>query len=44
MKQIVQTRYDSFDAARREAEAMVADADDLKMLEAVARKVEKKHA
>lgn len=43
MKQIAQTRYESFDAARREAEATAADADDLKMLEAAAKKVEKKH-
>jgi hypothetical protein len=43
MKQIAQTRYDSFDASRREAEATAADADDLKMLEAAAKKVEKKH-
>ena len=43
MKQIAQTRYDSFDAARREAEAKAADADDLRMLEVMAKKVEKKY-
>jgi len=43
MKQIVQTRYDSFDAARREAEAKAADADDLQMLEVMAKKFEKKY-
>lgn len=43
MKQIVQTRYDSFDAARREAEAKAADADDLQMLEVMAKKIEKKY-
>ena len=44
MKQTAQTRYDSYDAARRETEARAADADDLKMLEAAARKIEKIHA
>ncbi|MBR7791170.1 virulence RhuM family protein [Undibacterium sp. FT147W] len=43
MKQIAKTRYDSFDAARREAEARTADADDLQMLEAVVKNVEKNH-
>ena len=43
MKQIAQTRYDSFDAARREAEAKAADADDLQMLEVMAKKIEKKY-
>lgn len=38
MKQIVQARYDSFDASRRGAEADTADAEDLKMLEALAKK------
>ena len=37
-RQIVQDRYDSFDAQRRRAEARAADADDLKALEAVAKK------
>jgi hypothetical protein len=37
-RQIVQDRYDSFDAQRRRAEARAADAEDLKALEAVAKK------
>jgi hypothetical protein len=37
-KQIAHDRYDSFDARRRLAEALAADADDWKALEAVAKK------
>jgi len=37
-KQIAHDRYDSFDAQRRQAEALAADAEDLKVLEAVAKK------
>lgn len=37
-KQIAHERYDSFDAQRRQGEALAADADDLKALEAVAKK------
>lgn len=37
-KQIAHDRYDSFDAQRRQAEALVADAEDLKVLEAVAKR------
>jgi hypothetical protein len=37
-KQIAHERYDSFDAQRRLAEALAADAEDLKALEAVAKK------
>lgn len=36
-KQIAHDRYDSFDAQRRQAEALAADAEDLKALEAVAK-------
>lgn len=36
-KQIAHERYDSFDAQRRQAEALAADADDLKALEALAK-------
>ena len=38
MKSIVGKRYDSFDASRRKAEAAQADADDLKLLEDLAKK------
>jgi hypothetical protein len=37
-RQIAHERYDSFDAQRRQAEAQSADAEDLKALEAVAKK------
>lgn len=37
-KQIAHERYDHFDAQRRQAEALAADAEDLKALEAVAKK------
>lgn len=37
-KQIAHERYDSFDAKRRRAEALAADAEDLKALEAVTKK------
>ena len=37
-KQIAHDRYDSFDAQRRQAEALATDAEDLKVLEAVAKK------
>lgn len=37
-KQIAHDRYDSFDAQRRKSEAQAADAEDLKALEAVAKK------
>jgi hypothetical protein len=37
-KQIAHERYDHFDAQRRRAEALAADAEDLKALEAVAKK------
>jgi hypothetical protein len=37
-RQIAHERYDSFDAQRRRAEAQAADAEDLKALEAVAKK------
>lgn len=37
-KQIAHERYDSFDAQRRQAEALAADAEDLKTLEAVAKR------
>jgi hypothetical protein len=37
-KQIAHDRYESFDAQRRQAEALAADAEDLKALEAVAKK------
>jgi hypothetical protein len=36
--QIAHDRYDSFDNQRRQAEPLVADAEDLKVLEAVAKK------
>ena len=42
MKQIAQTRYDSFDTTRRETEATAADADDLKMLKAAAKTISEK--
>lgn len=37
-RQIAHDRYDSFDNQRRQAEALVADAEDLKVLEAVAKR------
>jgi hypothetical protein len=37
-KQIAHDRYDSFDAQRRRAEALAADVEDLKALEALAKK------
>lgn len=37
-RQIAHDRYDSFDAQRRQAAAQAADADDMKVLEAVAQK------
>jgi hypothetical protein len=37
-KQIAHERYDHFDAQRRQSEALAADAEDLKALEAVAKK------
>lgn len=37
-KQIAHERYDNFDAQRRQADALAADAEDLKALEAVAKK------
>lgn len=37
-KLIAHERYDSFDAHRRQAETLAADAEDLKALEAVAQK------
>ena len=35
MKQIAHERYDAFDAHRRRAEALVADAEDIKVLEEI---------
>jgi hypothetical protein len=37
-KQLAHERYDTFDAQRRQAEALAADAEDLNALEAVAKK------
>lgn len=42
MKQIAHERYDSFDATRRSAEALAADAEDLQALEAVEKRVTRK--
>jgi hypothetical protein len=41
MKVIAHERYEAFDARRREEEAREADADDLKVLEAMERKIKK---
>ena len=35
MKQVAHERYEDFDAKRRSAEALAADAEDLKALEAI---------
>ena len=42
MKRIAQERYDSFDETRRAAEALAADADDLKQIEDLETKLKKK--
>jgi hypothetical protein len=42
MKQIVHEHYDVFDAHRRRAEALVADAEDIKALEEIEKKGEEK--
>ena len=42
MKQIVHERYDTFDAHRRKAEALAADAEDIKALEEIEKKGKKK--
>ena len=41
MKRIAQGRYDDFDQKRRESEALAADADDLKAIEALAQRLKK---
>jgi hypothetical protein len=41
-KAIAQQRYDTFDAQRREAEAMAADAEDLKALEDIEKQAKNK--
>ena len=38
MKTIAQDRYSTFDAQRRDAEALVSDTEDLKELESIAAK------
>lgn len=43
MRQIAQTRYDSFDVTRREAETKAEEDEDLQMYKTVAKKVKKKH-
>ncbi len=42
MKQIAHERYDTFDEHRRKAEAIAADVEDIKALEDIEKKVEKK--
>jgi hypothetical protein len=42
MKQIINERYDAFDANRRRADALAADAEDIKALEEIEKKAEKK--
>lgn len=42
MKSIAHVRFDTFDAHRRSAEALAADAEDLKSLEAVEKRVKRK--
>lgn len=42
MKSIAHDRFDTFDAHRRSAEALAADAEDLKSLEAVEKRVKRK--
>lgn len=42
MKQIAHERYDAFDEHRRQAEALAADAEDIKALEEIEKKGEKK--
>ena len=42
MKQIARERYDAFDEHRRQAEALAADAEDIKALEEIERKGKKK--
>jgi hypothetical protein len=42
MKQIAHARYDVFDEYRRQAEALAADAEDIKALEEIEKKAEKK--
>ncbi len=41
MKRIAQERYDDFEQKRRESEALAADADDLKAIEALAQRLKK---
>jgi hypothetical protein len=41
MKQIASERYDAFDEHRRQAEAIAADAEDIKALEEIEKKVGK---
>jgi len=41
MKRVVHSRYDSFDANRREAEALAADAEDLREIEELEEKLKK---
>jgi len=42
MEEIAHDRYDTFDASRRQAEALAADAEDIKVLEEIERKGNKK--
>ena len=42
MKSIAHDRFDTFDAQRRSAEALAADAEDLKSLETVEKRVKRK--
>ena len=42
MKSIARDRFDTFDAQRRSAEALAADAEDLKSLETVEKRVKRK--
>jgi hypothetical protein len=43
-KQVAHDRYERFDAQRRSAEALAADAEDLQALEAVEKRVKGKKA
>ena len=44
MKQMAHERYEQFDARRRGAEALAADAEDMRALEAVAEKAKSRRA